>query len=125
MFGYRFNFARRRSARRIFDAVRCAVMEAIEPRVLLAAVPRYDHVVIVIEENHAQPQIIGSSSAPYMNSLAQQGANFTNSYAITHPSQPNYLALFAGSTLGITDDSTPHTFSSDNLGSQLLAAGLT
>ena len=72
-----------------------------------AGLPRPDHVVVVIEENHGYSQIIGSSSAPYINSLAKQGASFTQSFAVTHPSEPNYLALFSGSTQGVTDDSCP------------------
>lgn len=87
-----------------------------------AAVPRPSHVVVVMEENHAYSDIIGNSAAPYINSLAQQGALFTNSAAVTHPSEPNYLALFSGSTQGITDDSCPNTFNTGNLGQQLLAA---
>jgi phospholipase C len=94
------------------------------PRVSAATLPRPAHVVVVMEENHAYSQIIGSSSAPYINSLASQGALFTQSFAITHPSQPNYLALFSGSTQGITDDSCPHTFTTGNLASELIAAGL-
>ena len=86
--------------------------------------PRPDHIVIAVEENHAYSEIIGSPSAPYINSLAQTGALFTQSYAIEHPSQPNYLDLFSGSNQGVTDDSCPHTFSTANLGSELLAAGL-
>jgi hypothetical protein len=90
-----------------------------------AYVPRYDHVVLVIMENTSESSIIGDSiNAPYLNQLAAGGAYFTNSFAITHPSQPNYLALFSGSTQGITDDSCPQLFSGNNLGSQLLAAGL-
>ncbi|HEY0448792.1 alkaline phosphatase family protein [Actinophytocola sp.] len=89
-----------------------------------AGVPRPDHVVIVVFENHQQPQVIGSPSAPYINSLAQGGANFTQSYAVTHPSQPNYLAMFSGGTQGITNDSCPHTFTAASLGKQLLDAGL-
>ena len=77
--------------------------------------PRPDHVVLVIEENHAYSEIIGSSSAPYINSLASQGAILANSHAVTHPSEPNYLALFAGSTFGLSDNSCPHTFTSANL----------
>jgi hypothetical protein len=88
-------------------------------------VPRPDHVVIVIFENHQQPQVIGSPSAPYINSLAQGGANFTQSFGVTHPSQPNYLALFSGSTQGVTSDSCPHTFTANNLGRQLTDGGLT
>jgi len=87
--------------------------------------PRLQHVVVVVEENHAESQVIGSRSAPYLNSLARQGASFTSSYGEYHPSQPNYLALFSGSTQGLGDDSCPHRFSGPNLGSQLLSAGLT
>jgi phospholipase C len=90
-----------------------------------AALPRPAHVVVVIEENHSDSQIIGNSSAPYINSLAAQGASFSNSHAVTHPSEPNYLALFSGSTQGVTDDSCPHTFSAANLGSELAGAGFT
>jgi len=88
-------------------------------------VPRPDHVVIVIEENHAYSEIIGNAAAPYLNSLARQGASFTASFAVTHPSEPNYLALFSGSTQGVTDDSCPHMFTAPNLASELIAAGLT
>jgi len=88
-------------------------------------VPRPDHVVIVIEENHSYSEIIGSPDAPYINSLVAQGALFTQSYAITHPSQPNYLDLFSGFNQGVTDDSCPHYFTADNLGLYVLNASLT
>jgi acid phosphatase len=87
------------------------------------SVPVFDHIVLVMFENHAYSQISGSSSAPYFNSLAGQGAKFTQSYGVTHPSQPNYLAIFSGSTQGVTNDNCPLTFSRDNLAKQLLAAG--
>ncbi|MFE9094339.1 alkaline phosphatase family protein [Streptomyces sp. NPDC007264] len=92
-----------------------------------SAVPSPDHVVVVVMENHAYSQVIGSSSAPYINSLKSGGANLTQSYGITHPSQPNYFALFSGSTQGITDDScyTPGFSSAPNLASELIAAGRT
>ncbi len=92
-----------------------------------AAVPAPDHVVVVVMENHAYSQVIGSSNAPYLNSLASGGASLTASYGITHPSQPNYYALFSGSTQGITDDScvTPGDLQAPNLASELLDAGQT
>ena len=83
------------------------------------------HVVVVVEENHGYGEIIGSSSAPTINSLAKGGALMTRSFAVTHPSEPNYLELFSGSTQGITDDSCPNNFTAANLGGQLLAAGRT
>jgi hypothetical protein len=78
----------------------------------------------VREENHGYSQIIGSASAPYINSLAQEGALFTNSYAIEHPSQPNYLDLFSGSNQGVRNDSCPHSLSAASEASELIDAGL-
>ncbi|MER7009625.1 alkaline phosphatase family protein [Dactylosporangium sp. NPDC000555] len=89
------------------------------------SVPRFDHIVLVMFENHAYSQINNSGSAPYFNSLAAQGAKFTKSYAITHPSQPNYIALFSGSTQGVTNDDCPKNYTGVNLQSQLAGAGLT
>jgi hypothetical protein len=88
-----------------------------------AATPSYAHIVVVIEENHSYNEIIGNVKAPYITSLANNGAKMTQSFAVTHPSQPNYLALFSGSTQGIRDDSCPHRFSTENLGHQIIQAG--
>ncbi|MFF4734363.1 alkaline phosphatase family protein [Streptomyces sp. NPDC001262] len=92
-----------------------------------AALPTPDHVVVVVFENHAYDQVLGSSGAPYINALASGGANLTASYAETHPSQPNYYALFSGDTQGITDDSCvdPGALQAPNLASELLDAGKT
>ena len=91
--------------------------------------PKPDHIVIAILENHGLSQIIGSKSAPYINALANDtlSAFFTESYAITHPSQPNYLLLYSGSTQGVTDDLVPSgiPYTTDNLGRQLLDSGMT
>jgi len=87
--------------------------------------PAYDHIVMVIEENKGYSQIFGSASAPYINSLVSQSALLTNSFAFTHPSQPNYLDLFSGSAQGVTTNTTPPPLSSPNLGSLLIAAGYT
>jgi phosphatidylinositol-3-phosphatase len=86
--------------------------------------PKPDHIVIVIEENKSFSQIIGNGDAPYINELAKRGALFTQSYGVTHPSQPNYLALFSGSTRGISSNACPLDLSGENLASQLLAKGL-
>src|SRR5437879_12251648 len=73
------------------------------------AATSFDHVVIGIMENHGYSEIIASSSAPYENALAQQNALMTQSYAIGHPSEPNYHELWSGSNQGVTDDSCPPT----------------
>jgi acid phosphatase len=51
---------------------------------------RSDHVVVVIEENKGYADVIGNATAPYLNGLAAQGALFDHSFAVAHPSQPNY-----------------------------------
>lgn len=89
------------------------------------AIPRADHIVVVVEENHSYEDIIGNPQAPYLNELAGRGASLTEFYAITHPSQPNYLSLFSGSGQGVNGDSCPFTSTAQNLGSRLLKAGLT
>jgi acid phosphatase len=86
--------------------------------------PHPDHIVIVIEENKSFSQIIGNLEAPWINELAKRGALFTQSYGVTHPSQPNYLALFSGTTRGIGSNACPLDLNGDNLASQLIAKGL-
>jgi hypothetical protein len=91
------------------------------------APPQYDHVVIAIMENHSYSEIIGSMSAPYINDLALQGALFTQSFGVTHPSQPNYLLLYSGDAQGIINDTclTGSPLTTDNLGAQLIDASFT
>ncbi len=91
----------------------------------LPPLPKPDHIVIVIEENHAFSQIIDSPVAPYLNALAQKGALLTNSYGVTHPSQPNYIALFAGTIDGVSKNTCPTSLTVPNLSSTLAQAGQT
>ena len=85
--------------------------------------PRWDHVVVVVLENKASTEILGNPDAPFLTGLAARGTQLTNSYAITHPSEPNYLALFSGSTHGVTGDDCPVALSGPNLAAALLTAG--
>jgi acid phosphatase len=59
------------------------------------------HVVIVILENKDADS---AKSQPFMGWLANDGAYLAQYYAITHPSQPNYIAMISGSTAGVTGD---------------------
>jgi acid phosphatase len=87
-------------------------------------VPGYSHVVVVVEENHTAASVLGNSDAPFINSLASGGALMNRSYAVAHPSQPNYLALFAGDTFGVDSDACPLNLGdAPNLASELIAAG--
>jgi phospholipase C len=100
---------------------------AAKTKLAASTVPQYSHVVVVMEENHSYDDIIGDTTdAPYFNQLANSGALMTSSYAVTHPSEPNYLALFAGSTFGLSSDKCPVSEGTTaNLGSELIAAGYT
>lgn len=90
-----------------------------------SSVPPLQHVVLVIMENKTYDEV---RTQPYVASLMQLGATLTNESAIAHLSQPNYLALWAGGTLGVTTDDCPAPgapFSAANLGQACEAAGLT
>jgi hypothetical protein len=67
------------------------------------AVPNFDHIFVIVMENKANGAV-NPTATPYMSSLAANGAQLTQSYAVTHPSLPNYLALTGGSTFGVTTD---------------------
>ncbi|MFL6026161.1 MAG: alkaline phosphatase family protein, partial [Friedmanniella sp.] len=90
-----------------------------------STVPRPDHVVVVVLENKNRAGVVGTAAAPYLNSLAARGANMTQSFGVTHPSQPNYIALFSGDQHGVTSNDCRDLGGTENLGSQLRAAGLT
>ena len=90
-----------------------------------ATLPVPEHVMVVVFENEDAGAVIGAPEAPYLTSLAAAGATLTDAHGETHPSQPNYLALFSGATQGVVDDSCPLTFDGPNLAAQLLAAGRT
>jgi hypothetical protein len=69
-------------------------------------VPAFDHIFIVIMENHGFDEIIGSPDAPFVNHLAAGHGLAANYVSVAHPSLPNYLALTAGDTFGVTTDCT-------------------
>jgi len=92
-----------------------------------ASVPRPAHTIVIVEENRTFAQIVGNGAAPFINALAKRGALFTNAHGVTHPSLPNYLALFSGRT-NDNGDGCPATGISPqapNLGSELLGKHLT
>jgi hypothetical protein len=93
-----------------------------------STLPVPDHIVVLIEENHGYSQIIGNTSAPYINALAtdQMSTLFTQAYGIEHPSQPNYIDLFSGGNQGITNNNLPAShFTTANLARELINAGKT
>jgi hypothetical protein len=83
------------------------------------------HIVVVVMENRPYAEIVHNRDAPYLNALLAQSANFSDFHAETHPSLPNYLALFSGSTHRLRSDSCHHLFHTDKLGDEVIDAGLT
>ncbi len=76
---------------------------------------------MVVFENHAFDEIVDPNRASFIYRLATGGALFVNAVAVTHPSQPNYFALFSGSTQGVRDNGD-YTFDAPNLADALKAA---
>jgi hypothetical protein len=85
----------------------------------------YAHVIWIWMENHSYSEIIGSASAPYLNSLAAGCGLATNYTAVTHPSLPNYIAATSGDTWGIADDNPPssHPLAVNSIFQQAGSAG--
>jgi hypothetical protein len=79
-------------------------------------IPNYDHIVQIVMENTSYSELIGNSSAPYINQLAGQGALATNYVNTAHPSLPNYMQLTAGQIGSCTDDFLTNQCSMPGLG---------
>jgi hypothetical protein len=111
-----------------------------------AAVPHYDHIIVIIEENKGYATVLDHGYAPAMSDLAKTYGVATQMYAERHPSEPNYVALIGGDTFGIADDDSwycvpgstrpnckgsdapgfaVHLIDGPNLATQLAAKGLT
>src|SRR3954464_2840833 len=90
----------------------------------LAQIPASQHIVVVVEENHSYSSVIGSSSMPYLNSLANKYTLATNYYANTHPGIGNYFMLTTGKIITNNDGYTG-TVSSDKIVGRILTAGKT
>ncbi|HEX7103277.1 MAG TPA: alkaline phosphatase family protein [Nitrolancea sp.] len=97
---------------------------ATATRVATTKRPLFDHIYLIVMENKESTSIIGSSNAPYINSLFSQYGVAKDYTGVAHPSQPNYLALWAGSTFGVTDDNV-HNLTGETLADQIEAANMT
>jgi hypothetical protein len=86
--------------------------------------PALGHVWVIVLENRGFEQVVGSPDAPYLNGLIEQHGLAEAFHAVARPSQPNYLALFSGSTHGVTDNE-PHHIDAPTLADQIEASGRT
>lgn len=60
--------------------------------------PTYKHVVVIMMENYSYKSIVGSSSAPYINSLTKECGIASNYHNISHASLDNYIGMTDGMT---------------------------
>jgi hypothetical protein len=87
-------------------------------------------VFLIVMENHNWSDILNNSSAPYINGTLLPQASYATQYFNppgNHPSEPNYIWLEAGSSLGIHNDSSPssnHQNTTDHLVTYLDKAGV-
>ncbi|KAI8577047.1 hypothetical protein K450DRAFT_191830 [Umbelopsis ramanniana AG] len=79
--------------------------------------------MVVVLENEDYSAVMKNT---YMSGLAaaHNGTLLTNYLAVTHPSQPNYIAMIGGATLGFSSDSDGTT-SSSSIVDLLEPAGIT
>jgi hypothetical protein len=82
------------------------------------------HVFVIVMENKEYGDVIGSPSSPYVTALARRYASATGFFGVRHPSLPNYFALTAGTTFGVTSDCTGCQQSGASIVDQLEAAGV-
>ena len=87
-------------------------------------IPAFRHIYVIVMENKEYGRIVGSSQAPYLNSLIARYGLTTNFYAVTHPSQPNYIALTSGGLQG-TSTNGSYDLAVPNLFDQIEASGRT
>ena len=88
------------------------------------AVPAFSNIYVIVLENQEEPAIVGNSAAPYINSLIASYGLAGNYDAIGHGSQPNYIALVAGWTAGVTDNNN-HDVTAPTVFDQIEASGRT
>jgi phospholipase C len=82
------------------------------------------HVFVIVMENKEYGDVIGSSKAPFVTSLARRYASVTGFFGVRHPSLPNYFALTAGTTFGVDSDCTDCQQDGESVVDQLEAAGV-
>jgi len=84
----------------------------------------FGHIYLIVMENSSYADIVGNSNAPYLNSLIANYGLATNYRGVARPSEPNYLALFSGSTQGVADNNN-HNLDGQTIADQLEAHGKT
>src|SRR6266540_2854653 len=115
------------------QTLKSATASTTSPQASTVAGTYFDHVVVVIMEDHGIQEICGSSpppcqstmGAPYMAGLANSYAIGSQYLGVTHYSQADYLAMLGGTTDNCSSAGCPWPFNGPNLVDRLEASGLT
>jgi hypothetical protein len=70
-------------------------------------IPRLDHVLVIMMENHGYSQMLGNPNAPFINEYMKAANLATNYFAVAHPSLTNHLEIVGGSNFGVLSDNDP------------------
>jgi len=109
--------------RRLILGLLAGALVGAGPAQPLEGIPRYAHIIMIVEENKAAMTIIGKRIAPRITALAKAYGTASTMYGEVHPSEGNYVAMIAGNTFGIHDDAVHH-FEHPSLPDQLHTVGL-
>ena len=88
-------------------------------------VPEFAHIVTIVFENKEFGKVVKNAQMPYFNALAKSYTLLTQTYAVSHPSLPNYLAMIGGDTFGVTFDCTKCIYNATTLPDLIEASGRT
>jgi hypothetical protein len=110
----------------LIAVVLVAALGAAAPAGAAPVSGRYDHVFVIVEENHGFADVIGNPAAPNLNALAARYGLATGYFGVAHPSEPNYVGLLGGDTFGVANDNPYYVNRVDkpSLISQLDRAGI-
>ena len=108
----------------VFALLGCGSADSESTEAARPAASTTSHVFVIVMENKEHGRVIGSPNAPYTTSLARRYASLTRSYGERHPSLPNYFALTAGTTFGVSTNCTTCQQSGRTIVDQLEDAGI-
>lgn len=87
-------------------------------------VGQLDHIFLIYMENKGSDDIIDSPNAPYLNSLINTYGYADNYFALSHPSDPNYIRVLGGTDFGIDYNPDAAGIDAPNLMQEIDQAGL-
>ncbi len=104
------------------------MLAALAPSALARAdgTATYNHIFVIVEENHSYNDIIGNKNAPNINQWASTFGSGTEYFGTIHPSEGNCVAMVGGNAYGIENDNLWNTnaVNQPNVVDQLEQSGL-